>query len=227
MQYPFRDNKPRRISSPFGWRVHPITGARSLHAGVDMVDRAGTPIVAPESGLILESRVSTAAGGGYGHYVKLAGDSGAIHILAHMVAGSLTQKKGDRVTQGTVLGGMGTTGASTGVHLHWEVHVRHNPVDPMTWVPQPLPADFKAWVQNRNDGTAKAFIRNAPHGVRVRVRHNGESVYNRNVRPGDVTLEKTITLVQGRNRIAIEVDGEEVKGVTYNVTAKTMAGWRL
>jgi hypothetical protein len=97
----------------------------------------------------------------------------------------------------------------------------------MAWVPQPLPADFKAWVQNRNDGTAKAFIRNAPNGTKVRVRHNGESVYNRTVRPGDVTLEKTVTLVQGRNRIAIELDGVEVKAVTYNITAKAIAGWRL
>jgi murein DD-endopeptidase MepM/ murein hydrolase activator NlpD len=226
MQYPFRDKQPRRISSPFGWRVHPITGNRRFHAGVDMVDRAGTPIVAPESGLVLESRESAAAGGGFGFYVKLQGDSGAVHILAHMVAGSLTQKKGNRVTQGTVLGGMGTTGASTGVHLHWEVHQKNNPIDPMGWV-QVIPADFKAWTQNRNDGTAKAFIRNAPHGAKVRVRHNTESVYNRTVRPGDVTLEKTVTLIPGRNRVTIELDGTEVKGATYNLTPAQIARLRL
>jgi len=221
MQYPFADGKPRRISSPFGWRVHPITGKRTLHAGTDMVDRAGTPIVAPEDGKILESRVSTAAGGGYGHYVKLQGKSGAVHILAHMVAGSLTKKKGDTVKQGERLGGMGTTGASTGVHLHWEVQINGRPTDPMAWIPV-IPNDFKAWVQNRMDGTAKAFIRHAALGAKVRVRHNGESVFNRTFRQGDGTLEKTVTLVPGRNRITIEVDGEEVRGVTYNVNPNRM-----
>jgi hypothetical protein len=226
MQYPFRDGKPRRISSPFGWRVHPITGQRRLHAGVDMVDRAGTPIVAPEPGKILESRKSTAAGGGYGYYVKMEGKSGAVHIFAHMIEGSLTKKKGDSVIQGEMLGGMGATGASTGVHLHWEVHVKGKPIDPMTWIVE-TPSDFKAWVQNRNDGTAKAFIRHAQVGAKVRVRHNGQSVFNRTFREGDGTLEKTVTLVPGRNRITIEVNGEEVRGVTYNVTGRSVLGWRL
>jgi hypothetical protein len=221
MQFPFADNKPRRISSPFGWRVHPITGKRKLHAGTDMVDRAGTPIVATEDGVVLESRVSTAAGGGYGHFVKLKGDSGAEHIFAHMIAGSLTKKKGDRVKQGETLGRMGTTGASTGVHLHWEVRVNGKPIDPMSWIPV-VPADFKAWTQNRLDGTAKAFIRHAPNGARVRVRHNGLSVFNRTVRPGDGTLEKTVTLVPGRNRVAIEVNDEEVKAATYNFNPNRM-----
>ncbi len=226
MQFPFADEKPRRISSPYGWRVHPITGQRRLHAGVDMVDRSGTPIVATEDGQILESRESTAPGGGYGHYVKMRGNSGTEHIFAHMVAGSLRTKKGDRVKQGTVLGGMGTTGASTGVHLHWETWVGGKPIDPMGWIPA-LPADFKAWTQNRNDGTAKAFIRHAPNNSKVRVRHNGQSVFNRTVRPGDGTLEKTVTLVPGRNRIVIEVDGEEVRAVTYNLTGLQIGRWRL
>jgi hypothetical protein len=215
MQYPFADGKPRRISSPFGWRVHPITGRRTMHNGTDFVDNAGTPIVAPEAGTVLEARQSTAAGGGFGWYVKLAGERGE-HIFAHMIAQSLQVKKGDRVVQGQQLGRMGTTGASTGVHLHWEVRVNGRPVDPVTLVPV-TPRDFKAWIQNRMDGTAKAFIRHAAIGAKVRVRHNGESVFNRTFRQGDGTLEKTVTLVPGRNRIAIEVDGKEVKGVTYNV----------
>jgi hypothetical protein len=86
----------------------------------------------------------------------------------------------------------------------------------MTLVPV-TPKDFKAWTQNRMDGTAKAFIRHAALGAKVRVRHNGQSVFNRTFRQGDGTLEKTVTLVPGKNRIVIEVDGKEVKAVTYTV----------
>jgi hypothetical protein len=185
-----------------------------MHNGVDMVDRAGTPIVAPEAGEILEARQSNAPGGGFGWYVKLKGDSE--HIFAHLIANSFRVKKGDKVTQGQALGLMGTTGASTGVHLHWEVRTAGKLVDPMTLIPD-TPKGFKAWTQNRHDGTAKAFIRNAALGAKVRVRHNGESVFNRTFRHGDGTLEKTVTLIPGRNRISIEVDGKEVKGATYTL----------
>lgn len=123
-----------RVSSPFGWRTHPITGKKRLHAGVDIVTgRKNTAIVAPEAGLVIEARKSTAPGGGYGYFVKYRGISGATHILAHMVEGSLTVKKGDRVKQGQKLGVMGTTGASTGIHLHWEVRGKV-PVDPIKWM---------------------------------------------------------------------------------------------
>jgi hypothetical protein len=133
-----------------------------------------------------------------------------------MIAGSLTKKKGDTVKQGERLGGMGTTGASTGVHLHWEVHLKGKPTDPMAWIPV-VPRDFKAWTQNRMNGTAKAFIRHAALGARVRVRHNGEVVFNRAFKQGDGTLEKTVTLIPGKNRISIEVDGKEVRAATYTL----------
>jgi murein DD-endopeptidase MepM/ murein hydrolase activator NlpD len=122
------------ITSEFGWRVHPMTGKRRLHNGVDIVTgRKDTSIVAPEAGLVLEARKSTAPGGGYGYFVKYRGVSGATHLMAHMVEGSLTVKKGDRVKQGQKLGMMGTTGSSTGIHLHWEVRGRTF-VDPIKWM---------------------------------------------------------------------------------------------
>jgi len=123
-----------RISSEFGWRTHPITGKRRLHTGVDLVTgRKNTAIVAPEAGLVIEARKSTAPGGGYGYFVKYRGISGATHLMAHLVEGSITVKKGDRVKQGQKLGVMGTTGASTGIHLHWEVRGKV-PVDPIKWM---------------------------------------------------------------------------------------------
>lgn len=123
-----------KITSPFGWRVHPISGKRSLHAGADIVTgRKDTAIIAPEAGVVLEARKSTAPGGGYGYFVKYRGISGATHLMAHMVEGSIAVKKGDRVTQGQKLGVMGTTGNSTGIHLHWEVRGKV-PVDPIKWM---------------------------------------------------------------------------------------------
>ncbi len=124
-----------RIGSPFGWRNHPITGKRRLHAGADIVtNRKNTAIVAPEDGTVLEARKSTAPGGGYGYFIKYKGISGVTPILAHMVEDSLTVKKGDKIKQGQKLGVMGTTGASTGIHLHWETRKKNVPVDPIAWM---------------------------------------------------------------------------------------------
>ena len=123
-----------KVTSPFGWRTHPITGKRRLHAGADIVTgRANTAIVAPEAGVVLEARKSTAPGGGYGYFVKYKGISGATHLMAHMVEGSIAVKVGDKIKQGQKLGIMGTTGASTGIHLHWEVRGKV-PVDPIKWM---------------------------------------------------------------------------------------------
>ena len=123
-----------KVSSPYGWRVHPITGKRRLHAGVDLVSsKEDAAIVAPEDGVILEARKSNAPGGGYGYFVKMRGVSGATHILAHMVPGSLTVAKGQRVKQGQQVGILGNSGASTGPHCHWEVRGKV-PVDPIKWM---------------------------------------------------------------------------------------------
>lgn len=114
--------------------MHPITGKRKLHAGVDLVSgRANTAIIAPEDGVVLEARKSTAPGGGYGYFVKMKGMTGATHLFAHLVEGSIEVKKGQRIIQGQKLGIMGSTGASTGIHLHWEVRGRI-PVDPIKWM---------------------------------------------------------------------------------------------
>jgi hypothetical protein len=225
--YPIKGSlgKDFRITSPFGIRRHPITGAIRKHNGVDLVmvsGKRGEPILAPEKSLVLESRRSTAAGGGYGYFVKLKGlETGTEHILAHMVSGSLTVKKGETIPAGHVVGNMGTTGASTGVHLHWETRVNNKFVDPIKWIEQnsapSMPANFKAWVKNNNDGTASAYIQNAPRLSKVRVRQNGEVVFNKTIiLPRDLDLQKNIRLVSGKNRITIEVDDKEVKGVTYN-----------
>lgn len=115
-------------------RVHPITRQRQMHNGVDMVGPAKTALVAPEAGKVLKAIRSSAPGGGYGYYVMLEGESGTVHILAHMIPNSFRVKSGQTVKQGQLLGKMGTSGASTGVHVHWETRVKGKFVNPMDWI---------------------------------------------------------------------------------------------
>lgn len=121
-----------KITSPFGPRVHPISGKQSNHNGVDLIStNKDQGIYAPEGGRVTAARKSNAPGGGYGWYVKAIGDSGHEHIFAHMKSGSLKVKTGDRFDEGDKLGTIGATGNVTGAHLHWEVRVSGKFTDPM------------------------------------------------------------------------------------------------
>lgn len=230
VQYPIKGklNKQFKITSPFGTRVHPITGKKTTHYGVDLVMVSGSadePIRAPEDSRVLEARKSTAVGGGYGYYVKLRGlETGTEHILAHMDKGSLAVKAGDTIKANTVVGNIGTTGASTGVHVHWETRVKGKAVDPIDWIeahssaPVAPPATEapKAWVV-RTGTNATARFKGYPVGTQVRVRHNGKVVYTRTTKTADEVPTNTLPLVPGKNRVVLEVNGLEVKGVTYSV----------
>lgn len=119
------------VTSPFGWRIHPIYGYRSLHDGTDFGAACGTPITAAASGRVLEEYFQTAWGNriiidhGVHDGVSLATISN--HLSAYAVG------VGDQVTRGQVIGYVGTTGWSTGCHLHFTVLANGTPVDPMTW----------------------------------------------------------------------------------------------
>jgi len=115
-------------SSPFGVRVHPITGLTTLHTGVDLVAPAGTPIFATGAGRVLRSGLA----GGYGNMVEIQHADGLVTRYAHMQ--SLAVAAGDPVTAGTVVGTLGSTGESTGPHLHYEVRRGEVPVDPMPFL---------------------------------------------------------------------------------------------
>jgi murein DD-endopeptidase MepM/ murein hydrolase activator NlpD len=118
--------KAWNISSKMGWRVHPVLKTKKHHNGTDIVGIGKDPIdvVAIADGKVLKTRVSTAAGGGFGHYVvlqhKIDGEW-YTSLYAHMAAGSFKVKQGQKISAGTVLGHMGSTGMSTGRHLHIEV----------------------------------------------------------------------------------------------------------
>lgn len=107
---------PSPITSLFGWRVHPISGEQRIHTGTDIAAPLGTPVIAAMTGRILLADFL----GGYGMVVAIEHAQGTQQTLyAHL--SELFVKPGEQVKQGTVIGRVGTTGNSTGPHLHFEL----------------------------------------------------------------------------------------------------------
>jgi murein DD-endopeptidase MepM/ murein hydrolase activator NlpD len=106
-----------RLSSAFGMRKHPIDGYNKMHRGTDFAAPMGTPIMASGSGVIVKARWC----GGGGNCVKIKHNSTYETIYAHMKSFGPGIKKGRRVKQGQIIGYVGSTGNSTGPHLHYEV----------------------------------------------------------------------------------------------------------
>ena len=106
-----------RLSSSFGIRKHPILGYNKLHQGTDFAARTGTPIMASGSGIILRAQKYK----GYGNYVSIKHNTTYITAYGHMSKYGRGIKKGVRVNQGQIIGYVGSTGMSTGPHLHYEV----------------------------------------------------------------------------------------------------------
>ncbi len=115
-----------RISSTFGMRRHPVLGYNKMHKGMDFAASTGTPIYAAGDGTIdyLGRR------GGYGNYIRIRHNGTLKTAYAHMHNYARGMKKGKRVKQGEVIGYVGTTGRSTGPHLHYEVLVDNKQVNP-------------------------------------------------------------------------------------------------
>ena len=116
-----------RLSSNFGMRRHPILGFNRLHAGTDFAARTGTPIMAAGNGTVVKSEWF----GGYGRYVRIRHANGYETAYAHMSRYGEGIKRGARVRQGQTIGYVGTSGRSTGPHLHYEVLINGKHVDPM------------------------------------------------------------------------------------------------
>jgi murein DD-endopeptidase MepM/ murein hydrolase activator NlpD len=117
-----------RLASRFGYRMHPIFKSRRLHSGVDLAAPYGTPVYAGGDATVKRAQWVS----GYGRYVELDHVNGYQTAYAHMSRIADGLKPGMRVKQGQIVGYVGSTGNSTGNHLHYEVRVNGRPVDALS-----------------------------------------------------------------------------------------------
>ncbi len=127
---PVREDKLQKsigTLSGFGYRIHPVYKFKKFHAGLDFPARTGTAIQAPGDGVVVE----TGWHQGYGNCVKISHGYGYETLYGHM--SRITTKVGARVKKGEKIGEVGDTGLSTAPHLHYEVHFKGNPINPINF----------------------------------------------------------------------------------------------
>lgn len=122
--FPIDRTKLRRMSSPYGYRVHPVLKYRTMHDGVDLAAPTGTDVYATGNGTVVKAQREAA----YGNLIEINHGFGYRTCYAHL--SKIFVKEGDSVKRGQVIGHVGSTGRSTGPHLHYEVRYRGTPVNP-------------------------------------------------------------------------------------------------
>lgn len=115
---------PYRISSKYGYRIHPITKERKFHSGIDVAVDLATPVYATGSGTV----VFASRKGGYGRCVIIKHDYGYTSLYAHLIAYYVVS--GAKVRQGDPIGFVGRTGTATGNHLHYEIRKNNRTINP-------------------------------------------------------------------------------------------------
>ncbi|MEE8578755.1 MAG: M23 family metallopeptidase [Hyphomicrobium sp.] len=131
MRRPVRGDNVR-LTSGFGLRFHPLLNERRMHSGVDWATAAGTPVLAGGTGVIEEAGRK----GRYGNYIRIRHANGYHTAYGHMLRIAKGVKKGTKVRQGLVIGYVGSTGLSSGPHLHYEMLINKRFVDPLS-IPVP------------------------------------------------------------------------------------------
>ena len=121
----------RLLSSPYGYRIHPVYGTWKFHSGVDLAGPQGTPIVATRDGTVTMAK--TGYNGGNGNYVTINHGDGFSSSYLHMLE-NLQVSVGQKVKAGQVIGYMGSTGISTGPHLHFTIYYNGNTVNPADYI---------------------------------------------------------------------------------------------
>ena len=125
------------ITSPFGWRIHPVYNTKKFHSGIDIGGSYGAPIMAAGSGVVIFTakpvQGQNTGGSGYGNYCIIDHGGGYTTLYGH--CRRVNVKTGQKVKAGQRIGEMGSTGTSTGAHLHFEVRKGGDPVNPERYLP--------------------------------------------------------------------------------------------
>lgn len=149
---PVSNKQLDRIASGFGYRIHPIYGIAKMHNGLDFTAPTGTPIYATGDGTVDEAGSSESMG----NYVKINHGYGYQTVYMHCVR--LKVSSGQSVKRGETIGWVGSTGASTGPHCHYEVHVNGTPVDPVYFFYNDLtPDQYDQVLKHAATGSARSF----------------------------------------------------------------------
>ncbi len=117
-----------RITSPYGYRIHPIYGVRKMHTGIDYAASHGTPVVSVKSGTVILRQYNSS----YGNYIIVDHGGGVSSLYAHLSGFAISY--GQSVSQGQKIGYIGSTGASTGPHLHFEIRINGSHVNPANYI---------------------------------------------------------------------------------------------
>jgi hypothetical protein len=125
-----------RFGSNFGYRLHPILHVVRMHAGIDLTCPRGTSIFATADGIVREAGYTS---GGYGNKILVDHGYGYMTLYGH--CDKVFVNPGDKVKRGDIIGGVGSTGLSTCPHLHYEVHVNGNAVNPINYYANDLSAE--------------------------------------------------------------------------------------
>ena len=160
------------ISSVFGWRRHPIYGYTEFHRGLDFAVPMNTPIMAAGNGVVEAAGYDRE----YGNYVQLRHSNGYSTLYAHMNSFARGISSGARVEQGQIIGYSGTTGDSTGPHVHYEVRYRGEPINPSTVASPAGPVlsgeELARFTATRSDVDAQLLALESGKG-KQRVRQSG------------------------------------------------------
>ena len=197
------DPIPTTITSEFGTRKDPLTGELSSHTGTDIAANDGSlgtiNIIAAKGGTVIypsesdnincsSSGNNKSCGGGYGNYVMIEHNDGTITLYGHLYENSITVRAGDLVMQGQVIGKMGSSGRSTGSHLHFEVRVNGDPVNGLNYVsqenPRPISIEENVVEGNSNKQTVCLTLSNSNYSqngvIALMTNINAESSFNPN-----------------------------------------------
>jgi murein DD-endopeptidase MepM/ murein hydrolase activator NlpD len=135
---PIYNEDLKMTGSGFGMRMHPILNIYRMHEGIDFFASTGTPVFATADGVVKDVRVSET----FGKVIEIDHGYGLVTLYAHL--SSFKVKKGQAVKRGNIIGEVGNTGLSSGEHLHYEVHVNGNEVDPVNYFFNDLsPAEYR------------------------------------------------------------------------------------